>query len=199
VKCITTCIRVANFQVGCVGKSFLNFTLHYHVASNVATGLKLKVQHILNRNLESGRDWITSTTENGWDDEDYLTKLINPARMRAKYYGAKVIINRPYLFAALHYPWHIICTQLPSQSPMPVSDRHSEQASPGFAPTADSQRQGSHMGPSSRSEERSLENLHPEIRSGVELCIQAAIRSTTVFDKVPPRLIVTNIFGTAHA
>lgn len=46
---------------------------------------------------------------------------------------------------------------------------------------------------------RCVENLKDEIREGAEACIHAAIRSTTAFDGVPPRLIVTNIFGTAHA
>jgi len=46
---------------------------------------------------------------------------------------------------------------------------------------------------------REIPNLAPEILKGAKACIQAAVRSTTVFDKVPRRLVVTNIFGTAHA
>jgi hypothetical protein len=32
-----------------------------------------------------------------------------------------------------------------------------------------------------------------------EACVAAAMRSTTVFDSVPERIIITNVFGTAHA
>ena len=44
-----------------------------------------------------------------------------------------------------------------------------------------------------------ISNVGPDLLEGARVYIQAAIRSTTVFNKVPRRLLVTNIFGTAHA
>jgi hypothetical protein len=136
-----------------------------------------------------------------WDDDDHMTPDINAARMRAKYYGAKVIINRPTLFAALHHEWSTVSIR-PSESPLPGQGHPAQHASPIVSQTYHStglQRQDSYNNSPGQSEHRKLEELRPEIREGVEACINAAIRSTTAFDKVPPRLIVTNIFGTGHA
>ena len=53
--------------------------------------------------------------------------------------------------------------------------------------------------------EHALQCTHNGVRldhdtlSAAQTCVAAAIRSTTVFDKVPRPWIVTNIFGTAHA
>ena len=38
-----------------------------------------------------------------------------------------------------------------------------------------------------------------ETIAACKICVESAIRSTTAFDKVRRRLIITNIFGTAHA
>lgn len=56
-------------------------------------------------------------------------------------------------------------------------------------------RGASEMGPPVKS----VDNLEPWIKQAAKTCIEAAIRSTTAFDAVPERLIITNIFGTAHA
>jgi len=50
------------------------------------------------------------------------------------------------------------------------------------------------------SESQSSESpLNSDLLNGSKICVDAAIRSTTVFDRIPRRLIVTNYFGTAHA
>jgi hypothetical protein len=166
---------------------------------------QLPVQKSLTQALEGWRD-VTNrcSPEMAWDDNNYMTSDINAARMRAKYYGAKVIINRPTLHAALHEEWSGISVQA-SESPFQGSGRTSQQTSPTvphtYRPTGIQQRDsfaGSPVQSESRTT-RSLHSLKPEIYLGVKACIQAAIRSTTAFDGVPPRLIVTNIFGTGHA
>lgn len=143
----------------------------------------------------------TNHPEMAWDDNNYMTSDINAARMRAKYYGAKVIINRPTLFAALHYDWPTISVRH-SESPLPGPGHIPHQASPTvhhrYHPT-DIQQQASYTDSPSQPDAPSVERLKPEIRSGVKACIHAAIRSTMAFDRVSPRLIVTNIFGTGHA
>lgn len=165
----------------------------------------LPVQKSLAEALEGWRQVTNKLRpEMAWDDNDYMTSDINAARMRAKYYGAKVIINRPMLYAALHEDWSAISIR-PSESLFTGSGCTSQQISPtspheyrstGMPP------RDSHLGSLAQSESRimrSLEGLKPEIYSRTKACIQAAIRSTTAFDRIPSRLIVTNIFGTAHA
>jgi hypothetical protein len=48
-------------------------------------------------------------------------------------------------------------------------------------------------------QQRNCESSDPLIIQAAQTCISAAIRSTTVFDRIPERLIVTNIFDTARA
>lgn len=160
------------------------------------------MQKSLNSNLEAWR-LLTQQThpEMAWDDDNYITPDINAARMRAKYYGAKVIINRPSLDAALHDEWSTISLRQ-SQSPIPPQSHVLQQTSPSVSSQYHlaGMRQRSSYGDSpSQLEPRSVNALKPEIRCGVQACIHAAMRSTTAFDGVADRLIVTNIFGTAHA
>jgi hypothetical protein len=94
-----------------------------------------------------------------WDENgESKNKNINIARLHGKYYGARYIINRPYLFTAL------------------------KQRSKGDG------------------KEFSHDSV---IMRAAKRCVNAAIKSTEVFDTVGEglndRLIVTNIFGTAHA
>lgn len=154
-------------------------------------------------NLEQ---WRTVTQENNpemaWDDDNYLTSDINAARMRAKYYGAKVIINRPTLHAALHEDWSTISIRQ-SESPLPTQLRTSQQTSPTLShkyhSTSPQQQVSTYVESPAQAEIPSVKSLKPEFYNGVKACIHAAIRSTTAFDGVPDRLIVTNIFGTGHA
>ena len=142
--------------------------------------------------------------ELAWDDDDYISSDINAARMRSKFYGARVIVNRPSLYAALHQKWSAISVPVPDSGPPPQfsSKGPSQQGSP-----PSTLQHGPDAPPSTgaaaetgRTEStRHLHNLRPEIREGVEACIHAAVRSTRSLDGVPPRLIVTNIFGTGHA
>ena len=143
----------------------------------------------------------TNKPEMGWHDDDYITTDINAARLRAKYYGARVIINRPTLYAALHAEWSTI-SKRQSGSPLAGQGRLSQQPSPAVPykyASPGMQHQDSYSGSPAHPAVRSVENLRPEILHGVKACIHAAIRSTRVFDGVPSRLIVTNIFGTGHA
>ncbi|KAK5006287.1 hypothetical protein LTR39_005701 [Cryomyces antarcticus] len=54
----------------------------------------------LERQLKEWRDSLPSFLK--WKDEDPPAREINAARMRAKYYGARYIINRTFLDYALH-------------------------------------------------------------------------------------------------
>lgn len=102
-----------------------------------------------------------------WNDYDPPASEINAARMRAKYYGARYIIHRPFLHHALHKNF----------PPVDVMDEAID--------SAVKQAQASSMN-------QNLVNL-------CRACIEAAKASTIAFDGIRGRLIVTNIFGTAHA
>ena len=146
----------------------------------------------LNTNIA---EWRKMLNDWDWDDDDHQSENINVARMRAKYYGAKYIIHRPVLYYALQHA-------NPATAP---NNKYSDSPGPGHAFASPVQhahspsgrsRRPSEMGPPSRG---SSVKVDGKILSASRECVEAAIRSTTAFDKVPRRLIITNIFGTAHA
>ncbi len=136
-----------------------------------------------------------------WSDSDPPPRDINAARMRAKYYGAKYIIHRPFLHFVLHPNLYVKAqsTQL-SASPttsFPPTSYHASQPDPSnAASTANSLYQPGYMGPPGRA---NISEVPPMVMHRSELCVKAAIQSTIAFDGVYKRPIVTNIFGTAHA
>ena len=147
------------------------------------------VQRALDNNLEKWRNILSS-----WDwDEDYHKSYdINVARMRGKYYGAKYIIHRPTLAYALY---HLSKNRNTDDSLMAAPS--AQQSSPAIAPPAPDTRYprpGSDRRPPYK-----VHELEPWVLESAKTCVEAAIRSTTVFDAVKDRLIITNIFGTAHA
>jgi hypothetical protein len=149
----------------------------------------------LDDNLENWRNLLNDWN---WDDNDHMSSDINVARMRAKYYGAKYIIHRPALQYALAF-----CSGT-GGSPTTRSHRsESPAAGPSYQPQLVSH--GEAFSLSMRRQSKpglptpAVERLDPRTRKGAEACIWAAIRSTTAFDRVPERIIITNMFGTAHA
>lgn len=153
-----------------------------------------KLIETLGENLESWRrllhDW-------DWNDEDHETEDILHARMRAKYYGAKYIISRPALQYALSFADSGTPMSRPSESPAGNSVA-TDTTSPALSnqPHLMGARQTSGMGPPPAARNFPLEKY---IIDACKTCVQAAIRSTTSFDRVPKRLVTTNILGTAHA
>ncbi len=118
-----------------------------------------------------------------WDDVDPPATNILDARLRAKYWGAKYVANRPFLDYALHIMG------------LAAEDHPIEQIA------KDS---------NGRSREKAEIHLFKAIKSMGETqiweasrrCIDAAMQSTIAFDGIEGpnnRLIVTNIHGTAHA
>lgn len=113
-----------------------------------------------------------------WADDEPLATHINDARLRAKYYGAKYIIHRPFLRYALD---HEIVFDSDTQNA--VSQALDRKNSVMLPPHTAAQTQKS------------------EILESCKECVEAAMQSTEAFDGIlqKRRLIVTNIFGTAHA
>ncbi|EME42038.1 hypothetical protein DOTSEDRAFT_72963 [Dothistroma septosporum NZE10] len=115
-----------------------------------------------------------------WDDQDPPPPDILSARLRAKYWGARYVINRPFLDYALHIMAH-------------VRDGKSVErvARDGYGNPRD--KADIHLF-------KAIQQLgDEEVWLAAKRCIHAAMQSTVAFDGVPDRLVVTNIHGTAHA
>ncbi|KAL9602108.1 MAG: hypothetical protein Q9219_002104 [cf. Caloplaca sp. 3 TL-2023] len=129
-----------------------------------------------------------------WSDNDPPSSDINTARLRAKYYGAQYIIHRPFLR-------HALDNNMDFQE---ISSKHSNakmsqpSRSSSFSPQA-LERKHSGMGPPGPTQKEKIHQA--EILQSAEICVKAAVQSTEAFDNIikDQRLIVTNIFGTAHA
>lgn len=156
----------------------------YRASKDQGTRPSATMMAILDENLE---DWRKMLNDWDWDDDEHESPNINVARMRGKYYGAKYIIWRPAVHYALLQAGSATSKDRPSESPSAYG-QNAELMSPSV----------SNLITSGRST-KDVPNVSQELLEGSRMCIEAAIRSTTVFDKVPRRLIVTNIFGTAHA
>lgn len=115
-----------------------------------------------------------------WDDADPPAADILNARLRAKYWGARYVINRPFLDYALHIMPHI-------QDGKSVEEVATDV----------------HGNPRDKAEVHLFKAIklmnEKEIWAAVKRCIDAAMQSTVALDGVPDRLIMTNIHGTAHA
>ncbi|KAI9817330.1 MAG: hypothetical protein M1826_001645, partial [Phylliscum demangeonii] len=165
----------------------------------------------LNDQLKRWRDILPP--ELGWADGDPPPSDINAARLRAKYYGARYIIYRPFLHYAIHLH------DPPEAGPTRPVDPHADasiEAGSGSAPHRSPTRptaapdpaaaaggDGSMPPPvtpaSSASSAATHYPLDAFVRDACRSCIQAAMQSTAAFHGMEHRPMVTNIFGTAHA
>ena len=159
------------------------------------------IMQVLNQNLEDWRKGLPSSdsdTGDGfsdWSEEDYEATSINVARMRAKYYGAKYIIHRPALAHALMLTSPSSQRQASSESPSAANVTWQLASPSGPASQARHLTSGGQMAPPPRQGER-LDDL---TLKSAKVCVESAMKSTTAFDQLKGRLIVTNIFGTTHA
>ena len=129
-----------------------------------------------------------------WDDEDEPATDINDARLRAKYYGALYIIHRPFLR-------HVLDREINAQgTDSPQTDVLKAALHKPLAYSAQSHESSRAAMPPPRSTSAET-NIETEILHSARICVKAAMRSTVAFDNIidRQRLIVTNIFGTAHA
>ncbi|KAF2763949.1 hypothetical protein EJ03DRAFT_283087 [Teratosphaeria nubilosa] len=115
-----------------------------------------------------------------WNDGDDPPRDILNARLRAKYWGARYVVNRPFLDYALHILPH-------TEDNKAVADVAKDV----------------HGNPRDKAEIHMFEAIegmgHSAIWQAAKRCIDAAMYSTVALDGVPDRLIMTNIHGTAHA
>ena len=136
----------------------------------------LVLKNTLHSSLQNWRKCLPPPL--AWEDDDQLPTDINHARLRAKFYGAMCIVHRPFLKVALD-------NKLDATSRSPVQQGRYTRRPDDMPPPSATQ----HLPVS-------------EILESAEICIQSAIQSTLAFDGIinaGRRLVVTNIFGTAHA
>ncbi|KAL1310857.1 hypothetical protein AAFC00_001089 [Neodothiora populina] len=115
-----------------------------------------------------------------WDDNEAPHHDILAARLRAKYYGARYVITRPFLDYALHI----------------MEGANQGQKLEDLAKNAEGNIRQQELVLFKAIQMVSEDNIKEKVR----ICIESAIKSTTAFDEVDDhRLIVTNIMGTAHA
>ncbi|KAI0406478.1 hypothetical protein F4802DRAFT_606190 [Xylaria palmicola] len=122
--------------------------------------------------LKSARDtWAPPNYR--WNDNDPLPDDILAARLRAKYWGSQVILYRPFLRSILD-----------KDAQCPPMYQHENGPHGGIASTKNKKDHDA----------RTLQNAR--------LAINALIESTRAFhgiDTHKHRIIITNVFGTAHA
>ncbi|KAJ5123498.1 hypothetical protein N7448_009595 [Penicillium atrosanguineum] len=110
-----------------------------------------------------------------WRDVDEPAKDINAAHMRAKYYRTRYIIHRPMLYYA---DMQRMLDDIGSFAPSNPSLLSSQDWIPPVV---------------------NLSDMPILLRLACKICIESAILHTTAFDGIENRLVLTNIFGTAHA
>lgn len=116
-----------------------------------------------------------------WQDNDPPPSEILSARLRAKYWGARYVTNRPFLDFCLHI--------------MPfIKDGRR---------TIEEVAVDSRGRPRDKAEIQIFEAIsmmgEDDIWRAARRCIAAAVQSTMAFDGIQGRLWVTNIHGTAHS
>lgn len=158
----------------------------YRESKSYLTRPSDSITSALDDNLEN---WRKMLNEWDWDDDDHESPNINIARMRGKYYGAKYIIWRPMLRWSLQL----------ATGPPPKPKRPSESPAGHGAGSEVTSPSVSNLGAPHLLGGKDVPYIAPELLYGCKKCVEAAIRSTTSFDAVPRRLVVTNIFGTTHA
>ena len=141
-----------------------------------------------------------------WDDDDEPATDILRARFRAKYYGAKVITYRPFLEMVLeHSSTQRAKERAKASAPAQESFQESPQLMKSQELFSREQFKKEVLGvPTINLDATNVEDINDErIKEYARNGIKALVRSTTAFhglgNPTSQRLIVTNIWGTAHA
>ncbi|WQF76967.1 Putative zn(2)Cys(6) fungal-type DNA-binding domain-containing protein [Colletotrichum destructivum] len=185
-------VRVRNSYIG---QLYLRKTLNsIHTllydpkGQHVSVYDKMKKVQALEQQLRS-MTWVSNDFR--FKEEDPPATDLLDARLRAKYWGARVIIYRPFIRFILEVSEglkqrvdDLRMLNKENVGAIGVFNPHDASALVGH---------GSH-------DIRGHDELDPEVKSWAERGINALIQSTRAFHGVDSkRLLVTNIFGTAHA
>jgi hypothetical protein len=139
------------------------------------------VQAILHGHMATLHGWRAMLPHDlKWKDNDPPPEGILSARLRAKYWGAQYVINRPFLDYILHIMPHVRDGSSVEKVALDVNRNPRDKADIHLFKAIKLMKEG-------------------EIWEACKRCIEAAMQSTAAFHSIPDRLIVTNIHGTAHA
>ena len=142
-----------------------------HFATVEAAEQSLNQIHIFAPNLQ-------------WNEDDPPAKEILHARLRAKYYGAQVITYRHFVLKILEHS----ATRFSTTQGEPISGE--------FKPIIQDV-------PEVNANAKTIDDNNRKVNEYAKNCIRALIKSTEAFhglgDPGDKRLIVTNVWGTAHA
>lgn len=170
-----------------------------HVGRTIAeTNRSLNIARELDFQLEQWRKTLPVPLR--WDESDPPSTDINAARLRAKYFGARYIIHRPFVYQAVHGLMGSASSPAMSTSETSGSPREGTPSAGAAArissAAGDLSEAGGSVGVGTGAKgDQSLE-------ASCRKCIEAAISSTTsfhAFSASSHRPVITNVFGTAHA
>ena len=149
----------------------------------------------IDASLENLEKLAKATPNMQWDEDEEPANDILQARLRAKYYGAKVITYRPALLKILEHS-HSLKPKPPKETSGKAAETTPEKYQEEFRP-------GVEELPPMYHDAARKEEIDPTLHEYARNCIVALFKSTTAFyglgDPGKKRLIVTNIWGTAHA
>ncbi|RPA99602.1 hypothetical protein L873DRAFT_1827964 [Choiromyces venosus 120613-1] len=144
-----------------------------------------------------------------WEETDPPPADINAARLRAKYFGARYIIHRPFVYHAIHggnamynAPSNsgAFSTSSPAMSTSEMSQSSPSATTPGGFNSSGGNTVGRRISIAGEGERAELAPI--SLETSCRKCIDSAISSTTAFHAFSPdvnRPLITNVFGTAHA
>ncbi|KAF3919948.1 hypothetical protein AA313_de0205041 [Arthrobotrys entomopaga] len=171
--------------------------VHSELYKAVSSANSLKTASLLMQDLEDWRKTLPPALQ--WTDSDPPSKDINAARLRAKYYGAKYIINRPFVEHFIHNRTSNANPSMMNPGAMTspaisLSSIQSQSSPPTSAHTP--------LGMDNRRGSSVTDEIREKFLDPCRTCLEAAVQSTSAFhgfDAETDRPILTNIFGTAHA
>ena len=129
--------------------------------------------------LQEALDMRFVPPEFEFDPDEPPARDLLSARLRAKYWGARVITFRPFVKQILDFN----SAKSASETGIPVSGNYLVEFT------------GPAIGPDVKHEN----DINPWIVSYATKGIQALVESTRAFHNLEKRFVITNVFGTAHA
>ncbi|EPS37909.1 hypothetical protein H072_8333 [Dactylellina haptotyla CBS 200.50] len=185
---------------------WLYFMAQYHIRKilnqvhselyKVSSTNSLKTANVLMEDLEDWRRTLPPFLQ--WSDNDPPANDINAARLRAKYYGAKYVINRPFVEHFIHNrtsnPSAALMNPGAMTSPAMSLSSLSQSSPPTSAHTP--------LGMDNRRGSSVTDDIREKFLEPCRTCLEAAVQSTSAFhgfDAERNRPILTSVFGTAHA
>ncbi|KAF1810735.1 hypothetical protein P152DRAFT_450732 [Eremomyces bilateralis CBS 781.70] len=118
-----------------------------------------------------------------WSDVHHLSTVLNDARIRGKFYGSGYVISRPYLHQAIHS----------------FSKEQIDQLEPGVLSSQCEMLPDLPPFGSEITKEQTLIPKPEEVVMAAKCCLWFAQKSTTVFDGLKGRWLITNVHGTITA